>query len=414
MPILKLRLAGKVRPDLGPTVNSASLHQPGDLHLLTLTPFYPSAVDDASGCFVAEPLECLVKRKVRNTVMAVQPIYRAKPRPSRSAAREDWLRYFSLPGGVGLPTAGAFLFARIIPQLRKLHRSQPIDVVHAHGPLPCGHAAMLVARELNIPFVVSVHGLDAFSTIQVAGRSGKWCRRISRSVYSAACRVICISDHVREAVVDGSAHGCRISVVYNGVDPERFAPTQNSPDSLAPKILSVGNLIPIKGHARLLRALASLQEEFPSLELDIIGRGPELARLQSLAAELNLADKVHFLGRKSRDQVAEAMRNCTLFALPSRYEGLGCVYLEAMSCGKPVIACQGQGIAEIIKPGANGFLVAPNEEGEKELSMVMGALLRDPNRRREVGCAARETILAGFTLERQAENLIRIYQECVR
>ena len=105
------------------------------------------------------------------------------------------------------------------------------------------------------------------------------------------------------------------------------------------------------------------------------------------------------------------MQGCTLFALPSRYEGLGCVYLEAMSTGKPVVGCRGQGIAEIIQQGLNGFLIGP--DNEKELTLVLSLLLRDERRRRNLGVAARETIMDGFTLAHQAERLTRIYRECV-
>jgi glycosyltransferase involved in cell wall biosynthesis len=106
------------------------------------------------------------------------------------------------------------------------------------------------------------------------------------------------------------------------------------------------------------------------------------------------------------------MRRCTIFALPSRYEGLGCVYLEAMSVGKPAIGCRGQGIAEIIQQGTNGFLVGP--DNEKELALVLGMLLRDETIRQNLGRAARDTILDALTLEQQAERLLRIYRECVR
>jgi glycosyltransferase involved in cell wall biosynthesis len=381
------------------------------LHLLTLTPFYPSDGDDASGCFVSEPLEWLAKQGVRSNVLAVQPFYRGRRRSGNPAVRGEWLRYFSLPGGLGLPTAGTFVFARIVRQLRERHLAHPFHMIHAHGPLPCGHAAMLLSEALNIPFVVSVHGRDAFATVQVTGVPGKWCRRISRLVYGAATRVICVSGHVREAVLEGMDRSCRTSVVYNGVDPEHFSPI---PAAAAPalKVLSVGNLIPIKGHESLIRAVASLWCEFPTLELDIIGDGPERGRLEGLAGGLQVSGKVHFLGRQSRAQVAHAMQQCTVFALPSRYEGLGCVYLEAMSCGKPAIACVGQGIAEIIQQGTNGFLIDPNNDDE--LAVTLRTLFRDPARRSDLGRVARDNIVNGLTLEQQAGKLLRIYRECLQ
>lgn len=378
------------------------------LHVLTLTPFYPTTKDDASGCFIYEPLLWLGRLGIQNTVFAAQPFYRARSSSSSLQIPAEWIRYFSLPSGVGLPTAGAFLFAQLVGRVRELHRARPVDVIHAHGALPCGHAAMLLSKELGIPFVVSVHGLDAYSINQVRGRSGKWCRRISQNTYIASQRVICISEHVREQVLEGVGRNTRTSVVYNGVDPQKFAPGD---EPSTPTLLSVGNLIPIKGHALLIRAVASLAAEFPSLKLEIIGSGPEERNLQELARELQIAERVRFLGRRSRLETADAMARCTIFALPSRYEGLGCVYLEAMSAAKPVIGCRGQGISEIIQQGSNGFLVGA--DNEKELTLALSMLLRDKQRRCNLGRAARETILDGFTYAHQAERLARIYRECV-
>ncbi len=391
-------------------LNSSGIRAAGKLHVLTITPFYPTDQDDAVGCFISEPLSWLAKFGIRNTVFAVQPIYRGRFQGRGSQIPAHWLRYFALPGGFGLPTAGAFLFARIVGRVRELQRSQGIDLIHAHGPLPCGHAAMLLSAELRLPYVVSVHGLDAFSTEQVGGRAGEWCRRISQRVYRSSRRVICISERVREQVLAGTESSGRTSVVYNGVDPELFSPA-GEPSSGGLVVLSVGNLIPIKGHELLIRAVASLTTEFPALILEIIGDGPERSRLQALTRELQIFERVHFLGRQTRQQVAAAMRRCTVFALPSRYEGLGCVYLEAMSVGKPVIGCREQGIAEIIQHGSNGFLVGP--DNERELTLALAMLLRDEGRRRSLGAAARDTILERLTLEHQAESLARIYREAV-
>ncbi len=397
-------------PVTGPKSGKIEAQTARPIHVLTLTPFYPSANDDAEGCFVAEPLDALAKDGIVNSVLAVQPVYRRKLVARPSEIQAQWLRYFSLPGGIGLPTAGAFLFARIVSKVRELKHSQQIDLVHAHGPLPCGHAAMLLSAELGVPYVVSVHGLDAFSTEQVHGRAGQWCRRISRRAYISSRRVICISERVRERVLEGVERGCRTSVVYNGVNPELFSPGGvPSPSPLV--ILSVGNLIPIKGHELLIRATAQLLREFSSLCLEIIGDGPERSRLHALSQQLGIEDHVRFLGRQSRRDVAAAMRRCTVFALPSRFEGLGCVYLEAMSSGKPVVGCRGQGIADIIQHGSNGFLVGP--ENERELTLALAMLLRDEKLRRNLGTAARDTILDRLTLAQQAESLSRIYRESV-
>jgi glycosyltransferase involved in cell wall biosynthesis len=104
------------------------------------------------------------------------------------------------------------------------------------------------------------------------------------------------------------------------------------------------------------------------------------------------------------------LRKCALFALPSRYEGLGCVYLEAMSAGKVAIGCHGQGIAEVIRHGSNGWLIEPGNVAQ--LTESLATLLGNAMLREYVGAQARQTILNGFTLAHQAQGLLRVYREC--
>ena len=355
---------------------------------------------------MAEPLAALAKLGTQNTVLAVQPLYRAKQLSNDSAPEAAFVRYASFPGGMGLATAGAFLFARIVASLRILHREHAIDVVHAHGPLPCGHAAMLLARELKIPFVVSVHGLDAYSTRQVHGWAGEWCRRLSTKVFHSARNLICISEHVREQVLAGTR--ASTTVIYNGVDPEMFSPGADSAATPV-SVLSIGNLIPTKGHELLLRAFAAATATQPDARVDVVGTGPEKARLEAMASELMIADRVRFLGRVSRREVARLLRECTLFALPSSYEGLGCVYLEAMSSGKVAIGCRGQGIEEVVDHGKNGWLIDPGKV--EQLTIGLSTLLANSALREHIGSQARQKILTGLTLQDQARGLAHVYQE---
>lgn len=379
------------------------------IRVLTLTPFYPNASNHAEGCFIAEPLRAMQKFGVISSVLAVQPLYRGSARSNAVTPAATWIRYASVPGGIGLASAGKFLYASLIARIRKLHRSQPIDLIHAHAALPCGHAAALLSRELKIPFVVTVHGLDAFFDNQVRGYFGARCKGIAQSVYRTASRVICISEKVAAKVADSAAVRFNARVIYNSVDTEMFSPSPVEP--LPNTILCVGNLIPIKGHELLLRALAHVLPLHPHVLCEIIGDGSERERLAKLARDCNIAGKVHFLGQQSRKQVAEAMRRCTLFALPSRYEGFGCVYLEAMSTGRSAIACRGQGIDEIIRHGSNGWLIDP--DNLPELISALTTLLGDVQLRRQIGEAARRSVLERFTSIHQASELAAIYRECV-
>jgi glycosyltransferase involved in cell wall biosynthesis len=376
------------------------------LHVLTLTPFYPSDDDDAQGCFISEPLCTMRELEITNTVLAVRPFYRGRARPSASAPSAQRKPYLSFPGGVGLPISGASLFASIFYAVQRIHRRYSIDLIHAHSALPCGHAASLLSRQLGIPFVLTVHGLDAFFTNQVRGYAGKWCKRVSQQVYRSARGVVCISQRVCEEVKRNTDGPVSTAVIYNGVDPDIFYPELDSLPSNV--ILSVGNLIPSKGHELLLRAFGAVEQRHPTLRCEIIGDGPERSRLSELSFQLGIAKKVNFSGRKTRTQVADAMRRCMVFALPSHYEGMGCVYLEAMSAGKPVIACRGQGIEEIIQHGTNGFLIDPGDV--QGLGSTLSTLLADPQLREDIGRHARRTILQSLTLAHQAKRLEQIYR----
>jgi teichuronic acid biosynthesis glycosyltransferase TuaC len=395
------------------------------VHVLTLTPFFPSAGNEVNGCFIAESTRQLEQFGVISSVVAVSPIHyrRREPIPSAPA---DWVRYPQIPGNLGLSSAGPWLYARLLASVPRLHRERPIDVIHAHSALPCGHAAALLSRHLKVPFVVTLHGLDVFNTCFLGGVPVAWRRRASINVYQAARTVICISKRVQRLLQDGM-QDVRSTVVYNGTDTNSFSPAsaEASPQE-GNEILIVGNLLIGKGHELVFRAIGQLAASFPQLQCRIIGDGPDRARFEALVRDLGIAQRVRFEGRKSRTEVAAAMRACSVFVLPSRNEGLGCVYLEAMACSKPVMACRGQGIDEVIEHGKNGWLIpswgspsvanlgsANPTDGFDELAQGLATLLRSPELRQRLGASARETILSRLTLSHQAQQLAKIYGEAM-
>jgi teichuronic acid biosynthesis glycosyltransferase TuaC len=378
-------------------------------HILSLIPTSPDANDDASGCFAFEPLRILTDMGVRNTAWTVLSLWRSMLTGRTAVTTKRPLVYFSLPGDFFLPTAGAFLFARIIGKIRELNCKEKIDLLHAHGPLPCGHAAMLVHRELSIPYVVSVYGHDESSLQGAVGRAGRWCRSISQRVCAESSRVLCVNEDVREKVLQRVSRSCRTSVVHNGVDPNAFVPASGAAEPVN-RVLHVGDLNGSGAQDGLIRAIASLRKEFASISLDIIGKGAPRSRTRKLAQDLGVSDRVRFLSCQSREQFTDAMKPCTLFVLLSRSDDLECTLLAAMCCAKPVIVCRWDGVTEIIQHGVNGFLINP--ENEKQLELAIAMLLREPERRENLGLAARDTILDRFTAKQQAENLMRIYREC--
>jgi glycosyltransferase involved in cell wall biosynthesis len=341
------------------------------------------------------------------TVIGVSSIYHAAKRQSDQYLA-SWIRFAQLPGNFGLATAGYGLAVALRKVVTQLHRRFPVNLIHAHAALPCGHAAALLSRHLGIPYVVTVHGLDVFNHCFENGLAAKWRHHASQRVYQGAGSVICISEKVRNNLIcdGGEFHA---EVVYNGVDPGFFSPlARESHEASPPSLLIVGTLLAGKGPELVLRAIAELQELHPALQCNIIGEGADRGRFVSLAQQLQIAERVHFLGRRNRAEVAAAMRQCTIFVLPSRYEGLGCVYLEAMACGKPAIGCLGQGIDEIIKSGSNGWLIA--SDALDQLVEALRVLLADAELRTRIGQSARQTILENYTLQHQARRLMRIFE----
>ena len=132
------------------------------LHVLTLTPFFPSLEDPTQGSFVYEPLVSVEQLNVVSSVIGVSPVYRPRKHANPSVPA-SWVRYPQIPGINGLAGAGRFLYARLRSKVADLHGERPINVIHAHAALPCGHAASLLAASLQVPFVVTVHGLDVFN-----------------------------------------------------------------------------------------------------------------------------------------------------------------------------------------------------------------------------------------------------------
>jgi glycosyltransferase involved in cell wall biosynthesis len=375
------------------------------LNVLTLAPFFPSLEDPTQGCFIAEPIRRMSEHGVASHTIAVNPFYRGGRRVSEAGSEST--TYYALPGNLGLVTSRALLARAVRARIRKLLRVQPLDLIHAHAALPCGQAALAIAVEFGLPYVVSVHGLDVFAERQCGRWLGGTAKRLCMDVYRRAAKIVCISEKVRQRLPEDLQ--AKASVVYNGVDADTFSPAPQP--SLPMRILSVGNLIPTKDHALLLRAFARVHRTLPHSELEIIGDGPERPRLEELARDLGIYSRITFRGRQDRQTVALAMQNCGVFALPSRYEGLGCVYLEAMACAKPVIGCAGQGIDEVIQDGRNGMLIPAGDE--VALADRLLTLLQDAALRQRLGVAARQTVLQSYTLDHQAGKLAQIYRECV-
>lgn len=320
-----------------------------------------------------------------------------------------YIRYFKLPGVTLFEKIGQFLYHAL------LHAEidfKQYDVIHADAPLPSGYAAMRASKKYGKPFVVHGHGLDVFLDGSYAGV--KNCDKIASVcalVYEEADAVIGVSQKVLDKIQARVDVAQKAYVAYNGVDVEKFHPiTKEKRDKLT--ITSIGNLIPLKGHEYTLHAVKALVEKgYKGIELIIAGRGEQEAFLKQLTAELRLEDHVRFAGYIPYMDIARLLQNADAFVLPSYYEALGCVYLEAMACGIPVVGCKGNGIDEVITHGETGYLI--ENKSQEQLSACIERLF-DEDERHRIGENARNAVVKQYQWKHSADAVKAVYERCVR
>lgn len=287
------------------------------------------------------------------------------------------------------------------------------EVVHALTE-PYAPLAALCARDA--PVLVTVHG--TYGPRLLAGKQGL----LQRWALRRAAYVVCVSRYT-ERVMQQALPGLRTVVVPNGVDVARF---EQQPDGSArcampdgPFVLSVGALKERKGYHVSIPAFALVQRRFPDLSYVIAGGvedRPYVARLQALACELGVEQRVIFAGRVSDDDLVRLYHRCAAFwQLPTvaegQFEGFGLMYLEANACGKPVIGTSGCGAEEPVIDGYNGFLVPPGDP--EAAAAALCRLLEDPGLAQAMGARGRQRARE-CTWEATACRLLELYTRAGR
>ena len=329
---------------------------------------------------------------------------------TRDGLEVTYVRYVSPPRSRSYPTWGAWAAPVLGLALRRLRRSFEFDLIHAHNAVPAGDAVRRAMahhpRSVDVPLVVSVHGGDVLYT---APRSETGREAVERGL-GAAATVLANSRGVAELA---RAYGARDTrVVHLGADlPERGGAAIGRREQ-TPSLVTVGHLVARKRHADVMRAMAVLARRHPTLRYVIVGDGPERVALQGLASRLGVAERVEFRGQLEPAEAIEQARRCTLFAMPSTEEAFGVAYIEAMAGGVPAIGCRGEPGPEEIAAAGDGFLLVPPGDIER-LTQRIDELLSDPQRLREAGRRARETVAANFTWERCGEQTLAAYEHAL-
>lgn len=273
--------------------------------------------------------------------------------------------------------------------------------------------AVAAAKLAGVPVVIhSEHGyeLDMFAGLPLRRRLFR------RAAYGMADAVFALTRELR----DFHAHQAwyepwRIGVIYNGVDTQQFAPCPESRIVLRQElglpedsfvVGSVGRLVPIKDHQTLLKAAAVLAQNGIDIRVLLVGSGPEREKLQCLAKGA-LAGRVCLVGDSGR--VPRILNAMDVFVLPSLGEGMSNTLLEAMACGKPVLATNVGGNPEIIEKDEHGWLFSPGNIAW--LAEKLALLAGDPTLIHQLGTAARRRAIEAFSLNRMLENYRGLYMD---
>ena len=281
------------------------------------------------------------------------------------------------------------------------------DLVHAHTPLtPVIQTSLPLVSTIHTSIVEDnkhTHGwnlTNVMSTLMVSISS----RRLIAGQSNAADRITTTSGPVRRELAEH--YGIDdATVIGNGVNADRFYLDGDSDERY---VLFVGRLDYPKGLPDLLEAAKPVVEKH-DIEFKIAGKGPFRERLEQQAKRQGIADKVSFIGHVYQEQQLRRLyQNATAFVLPSHYEGLPTVLLEAMACGAPVVATTVGGCPEVIEDGTNGLLVPPKEP--PALTEAIDTLLTDADMRDRFGTNARQTILDRYTWETITDVFEREYR----
>ncbi len=287
-------------------------------------------------------------------------------------------------------------------EIRSVLRALRPDLLTTHSS-KAGILGRLAGRSLGIPVLFTAHGW-AF-TPGVPSVHAAVYRQIERFAGPLSSRIITVSEFDRRLALDaGIVAADRVVTVHNGI-PD-VAPTLRADPGRTPaRLVMVARFEAQKDHPTLLRALAGLQQH--SWQLDLIGNGPLMREMESLASTLGIGARVRFLGQ--RMDVDQLLAEAQVSLLVSNWEGFPLSILEAMRAGLPVVASSVGGIEESIRDEETGFLVPRG--GVELLQGRLARLLTEPELRVRLGAHGRARYEQHFTLSHSVAKTIAVYED---
>lgn len=340
------------------------------MKILTFTTLFPNTVHAHHGIFTETTLKHqLATTEISATVVAPVPWFPSRrpvfgrysdfariPRFERRIGVDVHHPRYFLPPKVGMNLAPFVLAKAALPVMKKIEATQGFDVIDAHYFYPDGVAAALLGKYFDKPVIVSALGTDInlIPKFRLPREMIKWAGKRTSAM-------ITVCDALKHEMVNMGMEGEKIFPLRNGVDLEFFhqVDRDRARSELGIEgftLLSVGHLDPRKGHDRTISALRHL----PDLKLIIVGGGADLSKLQKLAADEGVSDRVRFVPPVPQAQLRIYFSACDALVLASSREGWANVLLEAMACGTPVVASNVWGTPEVVQSPEAGVLFLEN------------------------------------------------------
>ena len=272
------------------------------------------------------------------------------------------------------------------------------NVIHAHTLGTDSALGVWLKKKLHCPLIVTTHGSDTSVRVE-QGRAAEL-----KPLCDGADHIVAVS-----SALAGKLKTCGtktpITVILNGFRVQAHS-TPSSEDRAPCSIVQVAHLIKQKHFDTTLHAFAQLKMKYPTACFTIIGQGGERGLLESLAEDLGVRGSVRFMGQMPNEVVMSEMAKAQFFCMPSVREGFGIVYLEAMASGCITIGTEGEGIADLIENGKNGFLVPP--EDPKAIVRAISWCIEHPN---DVAAIAEQGIQDAreLTWKKNAETYIKLF-----
>jgi glycosyltransferase involved in cell wall biosynthesis len=293
-------------------------------------------------------------------------------------------------------------------------RSSRAELVHTHGGT-AGLYGRLAARWIGkVRTVHTYHGIHYLHDRRPGKRLAR--RAIDRFLLRWTDEIICVAQSDQKlALRERLALSDHVSVIYNGIDITQFHPHRSSDNGVPRRsgefiVGTVGRLHEQKGHIFLLEAAALIRQTHPQVRFRIIGDGPLRTALEARARALGIEAAVEFLG--ARDDVAEQMREFDAFALPSLWEGLPYVLLEARAAGLPIITTDFSGVREVIAD-ANDAIIVPTRDAQA-LADAIVELMRNRALWVRRGASGAQVVRERFSLDTMVEQTLNVYARAMR